>query len=119
MATSAFKKFVLDRLEASGISARQLAEMAEISPATLSKLLSYKKDTQPDTDTIVKLARAMEVEPIELFELTVADAGSRRELDAEAAMLAFEYSRLPAKEREMISDLITTMRNRRTANGGA
>jgi transcriptional regulator with XRE-family HTH domain len=106
MANSALRDYIVRRLKEDEMSQRQLANLAGISHATVGNIISFEKTFTPDLDTLVGLAKALRVSPGDLVNLAVSESGSLQELDAEAALFAIEYSRLPPAQRQLISDAL-------------
>jgi transcriptional regulator with XRE-family HTH domain len=72
--SSEFRKLVREGLDRTGLTARQAALQAEISPSYLSRVLAGERD-YPSDDAILRLARVLEIDPPELL---LAEAGRVR-----------------------------------------
>ena len=66
-APDGFRALVKLQMEQQGVSLRQVATQAELSPAYLSRLLSGERGLPPDDDLILRLARVLAIDPPELL----------------------------------------------------
>lgn len=105
-----WREFVLQERIRLGLSIRDLAKRAGLSPSGLAANL--RGDAIPQTITIERLADALGVERAQLLQLfasTRHDAIPKTDLDPEAAYLAKQLSKLPASMRETVIDGMTTL----------
>jgi transcriptional regulator with XRE-family HTH domain len=62
-----FRVLVKERMKQQGVSLRQVAAQADMSPAYLCRLLLGERGLPPDDAPILKLAEALGIEPPELL----------------------------------------------------
>lgn len=62
-----FRVLVKERMEQQGVSLRQVAAQAEMSPAYLCRLLLGERGLPPDDAPILKLAEALGIDPPEVL----------------------------------------------------
>lgn len=62
-----FRRLVKERMDAHGITLRDLAEATDLSPAYLCRILQGERGLPPENNTLLLMAKALGIHPPELL----------------------------------------------------
>lgn len=90
-----FKEFINDELKRRGWSQRKLAELMDVAPSTISRMLDEANPSKPDIEQFVKLSKVLHVGLETLIALVYPEEFEASNLSGTGRIIAERFDKLP------------------------